>query len=239
VGFFDLLKGEKKKVKSAAKKQSVEAFELGQTGVLFNSQIQIVASPKAYAQKVAREYVEAIKVSKDLKQNKKYHVVRSRVSQPTKLKKREKEEGEADVDLFKVLIDLEVGVKDRLKMFDFCFEFMPFSIEVIQPMNITLSAADLTEYLTSIQATLHKIDNDFKKANAANQVFKNNNETLTKNMIQMLKNNVLLSLREKDKDSKELAKNVGIPEEQLKPFLEKMIAHKDIKIEKNKYSIVK
>ena len=62
---------------------------------------------------------------------------------------------------------------------------------------------------------------------------------LSKNMVRMLRNNILLSLKEKAKDMKELSKNVGIPEDQLKPFVDKMIVDKEIKLEKNKYHKLK
>jgi predicted transcriptional regulator len=55
----------------------------------------------------------------------------------------------------------------------------------------------------------------------------------------MLQNNIFLSLKEKNKELGELVKNVGIVEEQLKPFLDKMVAAGVIKLEKNKYSILK
>ena len=51
--------------------------------------------------------------------------------------------------------------------------------------------------------------------------------------------NTILSLKEKKKDLKEISKNVGIDEKQLKQFVDNMLADKEIKLEKGKYSVKK
>jgi hypothetical protein len=239
MGLFDFTK-KGKKTSQKAPKQKEEQFEIGPAGLMFNAKIQILASPKEYAKKIADEYVEAIKLSKDQKNNTNYHVLNVTISKPEKMKDEEKTNAqEKGVDLYKVFIETDIGVKDKSKIFDFCFDFMPFSIEVVDPMTIGFNASDLTEYVTNILATLHKIDGDLKKTIATNTLLNKQNQNLVKNMVRMLRNNVLLSLREKSKTIKELVQNIGIEEEQLQAFLDNMVSDKEIELKKGKYQVKK
>jgi len=121
---------------------------------------------------------------------------------------------------------------------------MPFFIEVTEPMNISFSANELSNYLSSIQATIHKIDEGLKTYKLRIEDLVGKHAILTKNMVRMLRNNILLSLKEKSKDIAELSKSVGISEEQLRPFVENMTKDlpnqpKEIKLEKSKYRVIK
>lgn len=234
MGIFDFVKKEKKKESSSKPKLKKEAFEVGANGLIFNAQIQILGSPKEYAKKVANDYLESIEKASDEKLGKKYHVIRKEVSSPKKYKPGENEQDlkHPSIELYSVFVDLDIGVKDKTRMFDFCFDFMPFSIEVIEPMRVGFDASDLTEYATNILATLHKIDEALKRSNAEKA-------NLSRSMVRMLRNNIILSLKEKKRDLKEISKSVGIDQDQLKQFVDSMLADKEIKLEKGKYSVKK
>lgn len=230
MGIFDFAKSKKEETKSLlprAKKATEysEKFELSSEGIRFVAIIELLGSPKKYIEDTVKAFVERIKHNKD------YKVLKAEISKPRKVKEKEvkKVDKSAEGDLFSTFAEVEIAVSKKAKLFDFCFEYMPSSVEVIEPMNVTFSANDLSAFLTDIQATIHKVDFALKEVNAANTV-------LNRNMIQMLKNNILLAVRDKQRDLKELAKNVGIPESQLKPFVDKMVSEKEIALHNNKYS---
>jgi hypothetical protein len=229
MGLFDKLKS-KKEAKPSKKKEADEEFDIGQDGVKFRAIIELLGAPKKYIEDTMKAFVDKMKKNPD------YKVLKTTISKVKKLEKGEKESipgaKEEQSDLFSTFAEVEVGVRKKAKLFDFCFEFLPSSIEVLEPMSMSFPANELSGFLTDIQGTLHKVDFALKQTRAANQI-------LTKNMIQMLQNNIILALKDKDKELSELSKNVGIPEEQLKPFVEKMVAANELRFENNKYGVAR
>lgn len=242
MGLFDFGKKEKNKEvsKKEQSKQTEESFDISEGGLIFEARIQILTKSKDYAKEVAKKYVEAINKAIDQKRRRKYFVLKHQVSIPKKLSKKEKEEdAQEQGDVFRIDLEFEIGVKIKTNIFDFCFEYMPFFIEISEPMNISFSSHDLTDYLTTIQATIHKIDESLKQNILVNGQLKEKNEMLSKSMIRLLRNIILISLKQKNKNAKEISKETGVPEDQLKLFIDNMIKDKEIKLIKNKYSIVK
>ncbi|HME87354.1 MAG TPA: hypothetical protein VKE88_02995 [Candidatus Nanoarchaeia archaeon] len=234
MGLFDFSKKKEKKqaVPSKAKAQKRDDFELGEDGIKFTAIIEVLGAPKKYVEETAQAFIDKIKTQHD------YHIYSSDVSKSTKAA--ESEEAKATKqDLFTAYAEITIGVKKKEKLFHFCFDFMPSSIEVIEPMTTTFSANELSGFLSDIQATLHKIDFAFKQTSTANKIMTERMQILTKNASQILQNNILLSLKDKNKSLADLAKNTGVPEEQLKPFIDSMIKRKDIVFEKNVYKLSK
>ena len=227
MGLFNFNKKDKKK---EAKKE--EESGMPQDGIIFRAVIEILGSPKKYVEDTIKAYVE------NVKKNENYKILKSTISKPKKVKDESIEEAKEN-NLFSAFAEIEVLAKKKEKLFDFCFNYMPSSVEVIKPMNLEFSANEISNYLSDIQATLHKIDFALKNANAANKVLNARLQNLTKSMVRTLRNNILLSLKEKKKDLKEISKNVGISEDQLKPFVDNMIKDNEVKHEGGKYSIVK
>jgi hypothetical protein len=238
MGLFDFGKKEKKK-ETSKKSKPKEEFEVGENGLVFNAKFQILTKSKEYAQEVSKKYAESIKQAQDQKQNKKYFIIKQDISKPEKLSKEELKDVPGENEAYTCMLDFEIGVKKKTNIFDFCFEFMPFFVEVVSPMNINFTASELTNYITNIQATIHKIDETLKAYKLRTEDLTNKYGILSKNMVRMLRNNIILTLKQKSKDIKEISKSVGIPEEQLKPFIDTMVDDKEIKLEKNKYKFVK
>ncbi|HIH39680.1 TPA: hypothetical protein HA219_03095 [Candidatus Woesearchaeota archaeon] len=245
MGLFDFGKKEKKKEVSKEKPKE-NSFESGSEGLIFNAKFQVLTKSKEYAKQISDSYVENIRNSKDQKGHSKYFVLNKNIDKPRKLRKEELKDLPPDTgkDVFISTLDFDIGVQKKTNVFDFCFEYMPFFIEVTEPMNISFSANELSNYLSSIQATIHKIDEGLKTYKLRIEDLVGKHAILTKNMVRMLRNNILLSLKEKSKDIAELSKSVGISEEQLRPFVENMTKDlpnqpKEIKLEKSKYRVIK
>ncbi len=240
MGLFDFGKKDKKKEVSEEKPKK-EEFEIGREGMIFNAKFQVLTKSKEYAKQISGSYVENIKNNKDSKGHSKYFIISKNIEKPRKLKKHELKDlpPNSGNDVFISTLDFDIGVHKKTNVFEFCFEYMPFFIEVTEPMNISFSANELTNYLSDIQTTIHKIDEGLKTYKLKMEELSGKHAVLTKNTVRLLKNNVLLSLKETPKDIRELTKNIGIPEEQLKPFIDNMINDKEIKLEKNKYHTLK
>lgn len=199
----------RKRKKQKAKKEPEEPL----SGIRVKAVIELLGAPKDYVKKTINAYVEKIGKEKGLK------IVQSYVAE---VEQKEK--------MFATFAELELIFSNPQKIIDFCFDYMPSSVEVIEPEQLTFEARVLTNMLSDMQARMHAIDMKLKNLIAENKV-------LSKNAHLILRNNIMLSLKEKDKTLSEIAKNIGIPEEKTKIFLDAMIARKLIKRADDKYSL--
>jgi hypothetical protein len=147
------------------------------------------------------------------------------------LEKLEKQEGitllkkeltppEKQEKLYAHFTEVEMLVKDAGTLAFFCFDYMPSSIEILAPQTFTYRAADFTAFFNDLQTRLHKIDAQLKDTLA-------HNKNLLRNANLLLRNNVMIVLDNQGKQGSltlsTLSERVGIPEPQLKPFVENLV----------------
>lgn len=195
----------------SAKKELIEE-KLEKGYIRFSTIIEMMGAPKEHLSKSFRSYIEK------LRENRNITILKEHFAKP---KKKD--------NLFVMYVELELLAKDASEMVFFCFDYMPSSIEIIEPEKFSYRAADFAAFMNDMQARMHTIDAQLKtlKAKSIN---------LERNAGLLLRNNILIVLKEKDKNLEELAKNTGIPPLQLSPFLEKLISEGWIKRVKDKYS---
>lgn len=177
--------------------------------------IELLGAPKKYVEDTLHAFVAKIKDDKDIE------IIKEDYAKP-----------KAQGKMFGAFVELEALFKDVPTLVWFCFDYMPASVEVVEPKAIKYNITEFNNFLNDLQARLHMLDMNLKK-------FKMENTVLRRNAGLLLRNNVMINLMQKDKDKKELSKNTGIPEDQLKPFLDKMEKDGWIKKKKNKYKLVK
>ncbi len=208
----------KKQDKKASKKEKINAErqeKLEEGKVLCRTIVELAGKPKEYIVDTLHKYVEKIKQTKGIE------VVSENFGDVT----------EKD-GLFGTYVEIEAWFKSPALIVEFCLDYMPSSIEIIEPMKVSYTANQLTNIFNDLQGKLHQIDMMLKQTVAENKI-------LRKNMAGMLRNNIMLSLKEKPKKIEEISKNVGIAVEQLKPFVEKVVAEGFIKENKGIYSLAK
>lgn len=114
--------------------------------------------------------------------------------------------------LFASFAELDVLFKDFLVLTRICFDYMPSSIEVVEPSSFKLPAVELSGFLTDMLASLHAVDFRLKDANAANQL-------LERNSANLLKNFILTILSGGGKSVSDISEVMGIKAGQLEPFI--------------------
>ena len=88
-------------------------------------------------------------------------------------------------------------------------------------------------FFNDFQARLHKVDMMVKEMTAKNKLLLRNGNSLLRNL-------VILTLSYKgDLEINKLSKRIGIPDKQLKPFLDQMEKDGWIKKQKDKYTVIK
>ncbi|MCK5107296.1 MAG: hypothetical protein KAQ83_01075 [Nanoarchaeota archaeon] len=178
--------------------------------------VEMMGKPQEHLEKTLKEYVDNLKKDKHIEFiNEDYAE-----SEPVE-----------DSTMFSTFVELEVLMKDPKKIMDFCFDFMPSSVEIIEPTTLHIKNEDLNSLFNDLQARLHKVDMVAKNANQQNKI-------LSKNGAILVFNSILLALKQGPVTLDELHKLTRVPESELPKFLEKMVADKKVKLANKKYSLI-
>lgn len=180
--------------------------------------IEIAGHPKEHVAKTLDMMNDALEKLPEIK------IVKSEKFEPKPVKEDDK--------FFTAFTEVELLSKNIPTLIALCFEFMPSSIEIIEPTNLKFTANETANMLNDILGKLHNIGMALKNTNAENTILKKNASALLKNIFK-------LSLKQKPKNEEEISKDVGIPVEQIKPFLAAMEKQKEIKKQGDKYSWAK
>jgi len=177
--------------------------------------IEILGKPKDHVEKTLRMYTDKIKNDSDL------------IVLNTEFAKAEEKE-----KLWSTFAEMEMVVKGIPKLIAFCFDYMPSSVQILKPEELSLKRATIEDFANDLQARLHQVDMIVK-----NQ--KNENEFLRKNMNTILQNSILITLTSGNLNKEKLSKITGITEKELLIFVDKLINENKIKEENGLYSLVK
>ena len=185
--------------------------------------IEIAGSPKEHVEKTIDLVIESIKQVKDVEiiKSEKFPAEEQEIpgQKVTKAK------------IFSTFAETELLVKDMQTLIALCFEYMPSSIEMIEPENMKITSQTAATFLNDLLARLHQTDMILKNKNAENTILKQNASALLQNIFK-------LSLKEKDKTIEEISKDVGIPTHQIQPFLDALIKQEKLEKKKDKYSYI-
>jgi hypothetical protein len=184
--------------------------------IIFRSILEIVGKPKEHIEQTMDMYIDKIKKDRNLK-----------------IISIDKPEAEShEKDLFSVIAELEIKAKTAGDLMLFCYEYMPGSVEILEPGELIYKAHEFTGFINDIQSKLHKVDMLVKNLSAENQV-------ITKNGTQLMKNIVLISLESGPRSLTEISKMCGMPEEHINKFVKIHIKENRIKEIDGKYALNK
>lgn len=177
--------------------------------------IEVLGAPKEHVEKTIRDYVEKLKHDENVEVLKEYF-----------------SDAEQKKKFFAVFVELELLVKSPEHLTWLCFDYMPSSIEIMDPEEFKFKSLDFAQFLNDLQARLHNIDMRLKNANAEARLMRNNMDALMQNF-------VYLSLKHSDKSLEELAKELGIEVKFAKMVLDKLLKRNAIQEKEGIYSITK
>jgi len=128
-----------------------------------------------------------------------------------------KEEG----GIFNLFAEIEITTKDIDELAWFCFDYMPASVEIIEPREMKYDAKHLTNFFNEIQTRLHSMDLVLKTLSLENKKLKGNGMALMRNMLYYLTGKDSRSLED-------ISKIMGIKEEEIKKIIDELISQKRI-----------
>ncbi len=193
--------------------------------ILCRTIVEVAGTPKSHIEKTMQLVIETIKKSegKDL-------ILKS--CDIFKAKEVELKEVKEKGKLFSTYTEMEILFKNIPKLIGFCFDYMPSSLEILEPKGLNLDTNHFANLLNDLLAHLHKADMVLKGLRAENQI-------LNENASNLLRNLIIIALSGKPKTLKEIAKITGIGEEHLGNFVKEMNDKRKIKLEGEKYSLNK
>jgi hypothetical protein len=195
-------------------KKEIKTY-LDQGYLLLDVIFEIVGNPKSYVTEAMDLVMKKVSESKNIK------VVSQEIAEPADV-------GEG---LWGTHCATALLIKDVFTVSALIFTFIPSSIEVREPAKITLKDKELSDFFSDIATQLHQTNTKLIQVNS-------NNMTMLRNINALMRNMILIAIREQDKTITELSKLVGITSSDLEPLLEAMIKEKTIEKKGNKYAKV-
>jgi hypothetical protein len=142
------------------------------------------------------------------------------------------EKYEGSKDLYSTFAEVEFVAKDHLALLNFCVDYMPASVEVLEPERLHVDANYLSNLLTELVGRMHLIDGEFKKVVAKTNV-------LTQSLNIMAQNSILILLNMGPRTAEKISEVVGIKTDQLDVYLNKLVEDKKISKTGDTYTLVK
>ncbi|MBD3203327.1 hypothetical protein GF327_03475 [Candidatus Woesearchaeota archaeon] len=158
--------------------------------------LEILGKPAEHVTKTLNDYLKKIEDKSSLA------ILKKDIAEPKKQK---------DSEFFSVFAELEILAKNTKELVGFCFDYMPSSVEIIEPEKVVYSREDFTDFINDLQARLHTV-------NMSMQDFKQRNSNLIKNTSTLIRNFVTVLLKD-PMTIDEIRKRVGITEMELKRLL--------------------
>jgi len=176
--------------------------EIVDGSILIKMVLQIAGSPAEHIDKTMDLVLEKVKETKDAKVSKE-DVYRAKAD-------------ETDTSVFVSFTELEILVKNVNVLTGLCYDYMPASIEILEPTELKITSHDQTMFLNDILARLHKIDMTLKNKTAENKI-------LNDNCLALFKNIFKISLKSGPKTKEELSVDTGISVAEMDNLIKGMV----------------
>ena len=174
--------------------------------------LEVLGKPKEHVEESLKNYIEEIEKDTTIK------IVKKEI-----VEAQERKDIQEGIKFYSTFAEIEFVTKKIIGISSFCFNYMPSSIEIIEPEHIVLRNVEFSDILNDLQARSHNVDKIAKELGSENEFLKRNMKTL-------LKNSILISLKINNLTAINLSKATGIEEKELEPLLEDLT--KENKIEK-------
>lgn len=169
--------------------------------ILFRAVVEVLGKPKEHVDSTLKGYLQK------LKENSRYEVIKEDLAE---LKQHEESE------LWMAFAELEIKTSEVAEIIDFCFDYMPSLIEIVEPEELQLDSLAISSFLNDMQAKLHGVDMIAKQMKVENQI-------TNRSMARLLSNFITILLRDHNLSSEQLSKLTGMNIDVLEDYLDKMI----------------
>lgn len=141
--------------------------------IKINMILQAIGKPKDYLKKALEEHVSKIELVNDVK------VLTKNVFEAREIEEKK--------DIYSCFAEVEILVPSFQRVLELIFDFMPSSIEIIEPGKIEMDSYEATTFANNLAGRLHRYDEiaklaQFKIRELSNQLafFQENKEKIEK-----------------------------------------------------------
>jgi hypothetical protein len=177
--------------------------------------LEIIGTPKEHVEESLKEYVKKIKADKS------YTLIKE------KSEKAEKQEN----GLFSAFSEMEMLMKDSLVLLNFCFDYLPSSIEVLEPERLVIKNSNFSDFMNDLLARTIDLNSTVIQTSERNQFYIANTAVLLRNFIVVLLSSKPMAL-------KQISPYLGVKEDDVKKVLDVLINEKKVKKEGELYKVI-
>ncbi len=160
---------------------------------------ELAGNPKEHIEETLREYMNNIQEDSRVK-----------ILEKEYADAKEQEDG-----VWSAFVETELLATGLDTLTWLAFNFMPASIEIIEPERMEFTNDQLMTWLNDLLAKLHEV-------NTAMVNEKQKSSSVTKSMNALIKNSILVCLDSGEKTEDEIQDLLGIHKDQLQPFFENL-----------------
>lgn len=117
--------------------------------------VEIAGRPAEHIKKALENHIKSMESKKDVE------IVSQMLSDPNLIDK--------EKNIFSCFAEVEVEVETLARLTELVFDFMPSSIELLEPDKVSLSSQEATMFLNDLAGRLHKYDEIAKIAQLRNK----------------------------------------------------------------------
>ncbi|NTV23934.1 MAG: hypothetical protein HGA85_06215 [Nanoarchaeota archaeon] len=173
--------------------------------------LEIVGKPKEHVKETLAEHLKNMKKQKLV-------LVNEHIEQPEL----------SDNDLFTAFAELELLFKDSKALLDFCFDYMPTSVEILEPEELAIKNTEFTSFINDLQGRLHGLNN------LAIQT-RENNIFYIKTTAVLLRNFLIVLLSDKKMTIDEISPYMGVKKEDILKVIDVLVKEGKLGEDKGKY----
>ena len=173
--------------------------------------IEMLGKPQKHMEDTFKQLVDAFSKEEDI------FITKKTIS-------RTKKQGE----LFSRYIEVEFWGKSLSTIIGLCFDYMPSSVEILQPEKIMFRLNELNGHLNELQAKLHNVDMIAKNSMTEKAI-------ISKNFFKLLDNTILMAVSLGPKSRNDLSRITGVKEDLLELPLKNLIEEKKVAMQGEKY----
>jgi hypothetical protein len=178
--------------------------------------LEVMGKPKEHVNETMQLLLKKAKETKELE------VINSSIEEPEKV--------DDDSALYSGFLEMELKFLNLETVFGFIFDYMPTSIEISDPDRITMDLSTYNGFLSDFIGRIHEYDKIVKEKIGENIQLQQNIDLLIRNL-------VMIGLKDSSLSAEDLGKKVGIAGESLQPFLNKFADMKVLSEQGGIYSI--
>jgi len=176
--------------------------------------VEIVGKPKVYVKKALESHL------KKIKEDDSFIITKEKIEPP-----------EPQENFFSTFAELELLIKNPKILSSFCFDYMPSSIEILEPQNLNFSSNDLTDFLNDLQARSHAL-------NTMVIQLRDNAKFYVKNTAVLLRNFIVVLLSARALTIDQMHPYLGVKKEDIAKILKILIKEGKVKKDGDKYRAV-